>query len=550
MANENAKTDEKVPESSIASTSTTSSSSSATSSSSRDMNNSPSSNNTITNSSVETTESFYSTCSSIVTVAVATDVDKDDNSEDQGEQLGKQNSVEKRKYSSKIQNVTPLSISSSNQELTNFQLQEPFLRNNSLPPNSTSTISPEAQSFITSISSKASPFTLKSWIALSLTLDGRDKITKVIQYTSRFLGFYYETLAKGMIQDSSSSSSNESNNNAAVVGSIMYASYVFKAKKFRRLYKALTSSRKAYRFGRTFIEIEKLKSMGFLHWIAWYLRRNMFTVHDEEDDTHDIVEKKIKSQESSISFHPDTKFKQLSSSTCSTNGKYENDTPPRIVLPRRVSSNIGFKPSSFSQHDYTNESTILKRLSSVGRFSYLSLSSFINDDMLVEKYSKNGIEHKKTPPPLWKILSSALKIIGLAGFWTGDNISYLYSIGFLVDDNDPKKIDLGTKSLRRTKAALFATKSYFFASVVGLYHNAREWYNHRHGVFLKTTKKIEEMKIKLQELEFGNDNNDNKYYAEHEYQLELESLEKALEEIKHKHFKICLALLKVRLKKC
>ena len=133
------------------------------------------------------------------------------------------------------------------------------------------TFSPELKSFITSISSKASPFVLKSWVALSLTLDGRDKITKVIQYTSRFLGFYYETLAAGISQSHSTSS--------------IYATYVFKAKKFRRLYKALTTSRKAFRFGRTFIEIDKLKEMGFLHWVAWYLRKNMF-VHDDGDKSN------------------------------------------------------------------------------------------------------------------------------------------------------------------------------------------------------------------------------------------------------------------------
>ena len=40
------------------------------------------------------------------------------------------------------------------------------------------------------ISRKASPSYLKSWIALSLTLDGRGKVTKILQYGSRLLAWY------------------------------------------------------------------------------------------------------------------------------------------------------------------------------------------------------------------------------------------------------------------------------------------------------------------------------------------------------------------------
>ncbi len=401
------------------------------------------------------------------------------------------------------------------------------------------TLSPELQSFKTSVSSKASPLQLKSWIALSLTLDGRDKITKVVQYISRLLGFYYETLAAS------------SGSAAAAATTTTTASYVFKAKKFRKLYKALTSSRKAYRFGRTLIEIEKLQSMGFLHWVAWYLRGSMF-IHehhnlvDDEKEAQDVNDEnerdntryRPQTQESSVSFHPATNFKQ----------RNNGDIPPRIILPRQVSSNIGYKPSSFANND--KKKHFLKQLSTVGRFTYLSLSSFINDDLLVAKKGPDGQQKKllekqdsKSPPPLWKILSSAFKIIGLAGFWTADNISYLYSIGFLVDDNDPKKLDLGGKSKQRTKAAIFATRSYFFASLAGLYFNVREWYNHRNGPFLKTVKEMDELKRKLKTFEVLGGN--NKAYTEHQYRQELEATEKVMEEVKHKHFKICLALLKV-----
>ena len=70
---------------------------------------------------------------------------------------------------------------------------------------------------------KESPLKLSSWVALSLTLDGRDKITKVIQYSSRLLGWYYNS------------------------------------KRWRILQTKLTEARKSYRLGRTLIEIHRLK---------------------------------------------------------------------------------------------------------------------------------------------------------------------------------------------------------------------------------------------------------------------------------------------------
>jgi len=45
-----------------------------------------------------------------------------------------------------------------------------------------------------SLSKKASPYQIKPWINYSLTLDGRDKLTKVIQYFAKFIAFYYESL--------------------------------------------------------------------------------------------------------------------------------------------------------------------------------------------------------------------------------------------------------------------------------------------------------------------------------------------------------------------
>ena len=44
------------------------------------------------------------------------------------------------------------------------------------------------------LETKKSPTSVLNWIKLSQTLDGRDKITKVLQYMSRIVGWYYESV--------------------------------------------------------------------------------------------------------------------------------------------------------------------------------------------------------------------------------------------------------------------------------------------------------------------------------------------------------------------
>lgn len=89
------------------------------------------------------------------------------------------------------------------------------------------------------LNKKADPYDLSSWIALALTLDGRDKITKVCQYASRILCWYY-------------SSVNLTNNPMAPI----------LAKRFAAMKATLTNSRKAYRLGRSIIELHRLRKMN------------------------------------------------------------------------------------------------------------------------------------------------------------------------------------------------------------------------------------------------------------------------------------------------
>lgn len=87
------------------------------------------------------------------------------------------------------------------------------------------------------LSRKAPLNHLSSWIALSLTLEGRDKLTKFIQYSCRLLAWWY---------NSSSSTSAVKRRNLIVV------------ECYRSLYKSLAEARKSYRLGRTVTELHKL----------------------------------------------------------------------------------------------------------------------------------------------------------------------------------------------------------------------------------------------------------------------------------------------------
>lgn len=263
----------------------------------------------------------------------------------------------------------------------------------------------EISSIKASLSTKASPLILKPWIDMSLTLNGRDKITKVLQYSSRLLGFYYERIAVKMINVNGISST---------TNAIRAASALSKAKRFRKLQKSLTRSRKAYRLGRTVIELDKLRNIGILSWIAWYSRQCLFpppvmsTIESKKEGNvirfreGTTFEKKEKVKDSEV-------INVVDSSQTSKHS-------PKIKLPRKVSSNL--LGSNVISAPYRKESSNeYRQLSSVSRLLYVSLSSFVD--------AKQDISMEA--PPLWKIVSSVFKLVGLAGFWAADNVSFLHS---------------------------------------------------------------------------------------------------------------------------
>lgn len=90
-----------------------------------------------------------------------------------------------------------------------------------------------------------SSLSLQNISKLLMTLDGRDKMTKLLQYICRFL-VYWDVPA---------------------------------AADYAKLKVSLTNSRKAYRLGRSLLELQKLRSSGLLEVFGNYLVTRCSTIH-------------------------------------------------------------------------------------------------------------------------------------------------------------------------------------------------------------------------------------------------------------------------------
>jgi len=105
-------------------------------------------------------------------------------------------------------------------------------------------------SFVHTGLQRKAPFReLKYWTALSLTLDGRDKITKVLQYSSRLLAWWFLSKARTS------------------------RNFRGHAERFTSFYKSLGKSRKAFRLGRSVNEMQKISSLGLLGLFCWHLKQ-------------------------------------------------------------------------------------------------------------------------------------------------------------------------------------------------------------------------------------------------------------------------------------
>jgi Peroxisomal biogenesis factor 11 (PEX11) len=219
---------------------------------------------------------------------------------------------------------------------------------------------------------KRSSLDVQNWIALALTLDGRDKLTKVLQYACRTLSWWYAIRSARQVTN---------NNNSS--GSYYYAA---QSERFAEAKAALTNGRKAFRLGRTLIELHRLYTM----------------------------------------------ILQLSKSSSST--KSSN---------RQSSSCDLSKPSLRST------------------LSFMSFES-----------------------PWIDSVGSAIKLLGLAGFWGADNASYLAQMGLLDDYSQTKQQRIQSRSKRQATCSAAANRSYFAGALAGLVVNVRAYLRHRRAALI------------------------------------------------------------------
>ena len=93
---------------------------------------------------------------------------------------------------------------------------------------------------------------LDSITTLLLNLDGRDKVTKLLQYLCRFIVWWLAARSRQSSTD-------------GIRVSI---------ERFAGLKTSLTNSRKAYRLGRSLVEVQKLRALGLVQWLDRFLQQH------------------------------------------------------------------------------------------------------------------------------------------------------------------------------------------------------------------------------------------------------------------------------------
>ena len=245
---------------------------------------------------------------------------------------------------------------------------------------------------------KQSAVKVDSWIALALTLDGRDKITKVLQYLARFLTWW---LARNP-----------------------------SAERFKALKESLTTCRKSFRLGRSFIEFRKIQELQVPRAICASLRQSV--------DSSAVV---------------------------------PNQNESRRTLKEMIAS-VGSKTSKNFLFDKVYRPLVLATCSLLGFENDKSASSLSS--------------------PLWKIIGTAIKMAGLLGFWAGDNVSFLSACGFLDDMRTDKNTRVNRRNETSTAFSKFANRSYFLGAIAGLYVNLKVYLEHRENNLRKLRDKAEE----------------------------------------------------------
>lgn len=123
-------------------------------------------------------------------------------------------------------------------------------------------------SFVEGFRNKPS-FGLRAWNHLILTLDGRDKVTKLLQYVCRLLAWWLQQPKIAI-------------SNKRYVTSRLLT--FLNAERFAAMKNSLATSRKAFRLGRSMVEIQKIQSLGIFQLLDSYLKRLLLS-SDPSDDS-------------------------------------------------------------------------------------------------------------------------------------------------------------------------------------------------------------------------------------------------------------------------
>lgn len=109
------------------------------------------------------------------------------------------------------------------------------------------------------------------------------------------------------------------------------------------------------------------------------------------------------------------------------------------------------------------------------------------------------------------VLGSALKLVGLCGFWAGDNVSYLTQTGLFDDynDNNDEKNRLKKRKELIGRASRTANRFYFMGAVAGFVVNLRSYITYRKTTLKELKERVEEAQAEVEEGEDIFDDQDN-----------------------------------------
>ncbi|GAX19240.1 hypothetical protein FisN_4Lh177 [Fistulifera solaris] len=265
---------------------------------------------------------------------------------------------------------------------------------------------------------KRSAADVDSWIALALTLDGRDKVTKVFQYLARLLSWWL--------------AGNPS------------------AERFKALKETLTTCRKAFRLGRSIIEFRKIQELQVPRAIGVSLRQTVerveFNHENKDSDSRRTLKEMIASTGStkgkSVLF--DRVFRPLALAICSLLGSEEGN-------------------KSFSSPLWKTLGTALKTAGLLGfwagdNVSFLSSCGFL-DDLRTDKVARQN-RRNETSTAFSKFANRSYFFGALAGLYVNLKVYLEYRANNLrkvrnkVDDEGESK-GQASQAWETTKAKEF-----------------------------------------------------------------------------------------------